>query len=359
MYDNRIKRLRKSMRQKGITSFLITKPENIYYLTGFTGTNGSVLLTQKKIILITDFRYDEQAREQSPHTNVHVSADGLVSSLCDLYKSLDLSVLAVEGDYVTHHFYQTLVEKLKQDNVCSVLGMVEEIRIVKDIIEIKKLADSALVSDRAMEHVFPLIKEGVSERELSLEIEFFFKRNGAEGLAFNMIVASGYRSAMPHGTATSKKLQNGELLTMDFGALLKGYNSDITRTVAVGSKDSKMEDIYKIVLEAQLAGLNAVREGVTASEVDKASREVIKYYGYGDNFGHSTGHGVGLEIHEKPSLSAMNNTILLKGMVVTVEPGIYLPGWGGVRIEDTVVVEENGCRLLTSTKKESLMVLGN
>ncbi len=357
MYKSRIKRLRELMRQKAIKSFLITKPENRYYLTGFTGTNGSVLLTQEEIMLITDFRYGEQAAEQSPHTKVLIAETGLVNTLDNLTKSMDLDVLAVEGDYVSNHFFQTLTGKLNI-NISPLLGLVESIRIVKDSSEIEKLAASAALADRAMEHIFPFIKEGVSEKELSLEIEFFFKRNGADGQAFNMIIASGPRSAMPHGTASLKKLQNGELLTMDFGALLNGYNSDITRTIAVGGKDKKMEDIYKIVLEAQMSALDSVREGVMASEVDKAARDVIKSYGYGDNFGHSTGHGVGLEIHEQPSLSSKDDTKLLQGMVITVEPGIYLPGWGGVRIEDTVVVEKKGCRLLTSTRKDSLMVLG-
>lgn len=355
---DRADRLKDLLAREGMDAFLITRPENRYYLAGFTGTSGAVLLTGSEIFLITDFRYDEQARGQSPHCKVVVANETLLETLEGLDDRISIRRLGCEGDYITHQQFKSLEEKFKDREIIPVNGLVESLRVVKDSREIEAITGAVRLSDMAYEHILPFINEGVSEKDLALEIEFFMRKNGAEGVAFQQIVASGHRSAMPHGTATDKSLKAGELLTLDFGAVLSGYNSDITRTVAVGRKDKKMDEIYGIVLEAQLAGISAVREGVRAWEVDRAARDVIENYGYGGNFAHSTGHGLGLQIHENPRLSSRDGTELKKGMVITIEPGIYLPGWGGVRIEDTVVVEENGCRVLTASPKESLLVCG-
>lgn len=354
----RVNRLRGLLASKGVDAFLITRPENRLYLTGFTGTSGAVVVTRNEILLITDFRYDEQAKAEAPLCRVVMAAGPLVEALSGLNGDLSLNSLGCEGDFITHLQFCELRDKLPGSAVVPLSGLVEELRAVKDHVEINKISDAVRLSDQAFRHILQFIRVGVSEMDLALEIEFFIRKNGSEGMAFQQITASGYRSAMPHGTASTKLLAEGDLLTMDFGAMLSGYCSDITRTVAVGRADRKMEEIYSIVLEAQMAGIAAIRQGIPASEVDRASREVIGSYGYGENFGHSTGHGLGLQIHENPRLSSRDGTELKKGMVVTVEPGIYLPGWGGVRIEDTVVVEENGCRVLTSSEKERLMVCG-
>ena len=355
---NRINSLRELFSQESIDAFLITRPENRFYLTGFTGTSGAVLLTGDDIFLITDFRYDEQAREESPHCRVIMISGSLFDVLNELSINHSFGHLGCEGDFMTQQQFRSLEGELKNLEVKPLNGLVEQLRLIKDEQEIKLIGDAVSLSDKAFNHIQPFIREGAIERELALEIEFIMRKSGAEGIAFSFIVASGFRSAMPHGTASEKRLQKGELLIMDFGALLKGYHSDITRTVAVGQADQKMLDLYKVVLEAQLAGIHAVREGVLASEVDKAARDVISGYGYGENFGHSTGHGLGLQIHENPRVSSQDHTVLKKGMVVTVEPGIYLSGWGGIRIEDTVVVEERGCRILTSSPKDKLIVCG-
>jgi len=354
----RIKNLREIMAGEAVGSLLITRPENRSYLTGFTGTSGAVLLTAGEVFLITDFRYDQQARLQAPHCKVVLATESLPDTLADLDREIDFGRLGCEGDYLTYLQYGAMGEKFGDHRVRPLRGLVERLRVVKDEGEIEKIFAAVRLADQAYEYILPLIGEGVTEQEVALEIEFFMRKKGAEGIAFPMIAASGQRGAMPHGTASDKMMTAGELLTMDFGAVLGGYNSDITRTVAVGKADQKMEEIYGIVLEAQLAAIGAVREGIPASGVDRAAREVIESHGYGENFGHSTGHGLGLSIHEDPRLSARDDTILKKGMVVTVEPGIYLPGWGGVRIEDTVVVEEKGCRVLTSSPKEKLLVCG-
>ncbi|MCL6610085.1 MAG: Xaa-Pro peptidase family protein [Peptococcaceae bacterium] len=355
---DRIGRLREIMAREGIDALLISRPENRYYLTGFTGTSGAVLLTGKEIYLITDFRYVEQAGEQSPHCKVFLAEGTLPEALALLDADLNFHCLGCEGDFITYQQFSSLADKFRGREVRPLSGFVEQFRAVKDDREVRMIEEAVRISDMALDHILPFVREGVSERELALEIEFFMRKMGAEGVAFPLIVASGHRSAMPHGTASEKRLKPGEFLIMDFGAVLNGYCSDITRTVAVSRADKKMEDIYGIVLEAQRAGIDAVREGVTASAVDGAVREVIRGYGYGDRFGHSAGHGLGLQIHEIPRLSSRDDTVLKKGMVITVEPGIYLQGWGGVRIEDTVVVEEKGCRVLSASPKDGLIVCG-
>jgi Xaa-Pro aminopeptidase len=206
-------------------------------------------------------------------------------------------------------------------------------------------------------HTLPLLRLGVAENEIALHLEYSMRRLGAEGSAFKIIVASGARAALPHGVAAMKIIEAGDLVTLDFGAVYKGYHSDITRTVAINTASPKQKEIYKIVLEAQMSAVAAIKAGIRACDVDRAARSVIEKNGYGECFGHSTGHGLGLSIHEIPRLSAKDNTVLEPGMVITVEPGIYLNSWGGVRIEDTVLVENSGCRILTGAPKEELLIL--
>ncbi|MFZ5647837.1 MAG: M24 family metallopeptidase [Bacillota bacterium] len=358
IFLKRIGNLRKFLSDEGVDSFLITKPENRYYLTGFTGSSGAVLVTGGEVILITDFRYDQQASLQCPHCSIVMVNETVLDTVCDLVVEKNLNLLGCEGDYITYTHYNLLKDKLPGRELKPVNGFVENLRIVKDPAELEKISQAVALSDKVFDHILPLLGEGISELEAALEIEFFMRKNGAEGIAFQIIVASGQRSSMPHGTASGKIMRRGDLVTMDFGAVMDGYNSDITRTVVIGSADKRQQEIYKIVLEAQLAGISSVRAGVSASDVDRASRDVIEGYGFGDYFGHSTGHGLGLHIHENPRLSSKDNTVLQPGMVVTVEPGIYIPGWGGVRIEDTVVVEEKGCRVLTKSPKNTLLACG-
>jgi len=234
---------------------------------------------------------------------------------------------------------------------------VEKLRRIKDRSEQAAIAKSMAMLDRGFEYICGFIKPGVTEAAISLELEIFMRHQGASGTSFPFIIASGPRASLPHGEATDRVIREGDILTLDFGVIMEHYCSDMTRTVTVGVPPPEMEKIYYIVLEAQRAGLNAVKAGVAASAVDKAARDVIEAHGYGEFFGHGTGHGVGLAVHEAPRLSARDNTVLEAGMVVTVEPGIYLPGQGGVRIEDSVLVEQDGCRLLTNAPKDTLLVI--
>ncbi|MCL6479443.1 MAG: Xaa-Pro peptidase family protein [Peptococcaceae bacterium] len=355
---DRIDRLRQMLPEAGVDAFLVTGPENRFYLTGFTGSSGWVVVTEREACLITDFRYEQQARAQSPKCRIIVAGDTLPDALGELAAELKVLRVGCEGDDLTYNQYVAIRDKLPGCEVRPLAGTVEGLRAIKEEFEIGKISAAVKLADEAFLHILPYVRDGVRERDVALEIEFFMRKEGAEGASFPLIVASGHRAAMPHGTASDKVIRRGELVIIDLGASLEGYNSDMTRTVAVGGADKKMEEIYRVVLEAQLAGIKAIRGGVTASEVDRAARSVIEGHGYGDYFGHSTGHGLGLQIHESPRLSARDNTELKPGMVVTVEPGIYLPGWGGVRIEDTVVVEENGCCVLTSSPKDRLIICG-
>ncbi|MFZ5651243.1 MAG: M24 family metallopeptidase [Bacillota bacterium] len=359
LFQSRIAGIRKLFSEEGVDSFLVTRPENRYYLTGFTGTSGAALINGREVVLITDFRYEQQSSIQCPHCRVVMVKETILDTVSHLAEDMDFKILGCEGDYLTYSQYNILKDKLPGREVKPVSGCVESLRSVKDCSELEKISRAVDLSDRAFEHILPLMGDGVKEIDVALELEFFMRKNGAEGIAFQIIVASGHRSSMPHGTASERIMRRGDLVTMDFGALLEGYHSDITRTVVIGRPDRRQEEIYGIVLEAQLTGIKTIRAGVTASEVDRASRSVIEGRGYGGQFGHSTGHGLGLSIHENPRLSSRDNTILKPGMVVTVEPGIYIPGWGGVRIEDTVLVEEKGCRVFTKSPKDSLIACGS
>ncbi|MFZ5596568.1 MAG: M24 family metallopeptidase [Bacillota bacterium] len=355
---DRVQRLREVFEGEGLDGFLVTRPENRYYLTGFTGSAGSVLVTGGEIYLVTDFRYAEQARIQSPHCRVIVSSEAAPDAISKLAGELNINMLGCEGDHLTYHQFTLLGDRCWEIGIKPLAGVIDGLRTVKDSYEIEKIGQAVDLSDRAFSHILPFIVEGAEERDIALELEFFMRKEGAEGVSFPIIVASGERSSMPHGIASGKRIAPGDLVTMDFGAMLDGYNSDITRTVVLGAADEKQKKIYQIVLEAQLSGIKAVRAGIKASEVDRAARSVIEAYGYGEHFGHSTGHGVGLQIHENPRVSSKDDTELKPGMVITIEPGIYLPGWGGVRIEDTVVVEDRGCRVLTKSMKDGLIACG-
>jgi Xaa-Pro aminopeptidase len=231
-------------------------------------------------------------------------------------------------------------------------SIVEDLRMYKDEHEIQIMQEAADLADLTFSHMLTYLRPGLTEREVALEIEFFIRKNGGTSTSFNSIIASGERSALPHGVASDRVIGNNEFVKMDFGAYYKGYCSDITRTVAMGTVSAKHKEIYDIVLEAQLATLAGLKPGITGKQGDALARDIIERYGYGDKFGHGTGHGLGMEVHEQPRLSKLSDTVLEPGMVVTVEPGIYLPGFGGVRIEDDVVITDSGIRILTKSTKE-------
>lgn len=354
MGNNRVLKLRKAMQESQLEAFLVTSPINRRYMTGFTGSAGYVLITLEQAYLLTDFRYMTQAPQQAAGYTVVEHAAKPMSTVKELLDKEGIKSLGFEQDLVTFSTYGVYSEQLKPVSLVPVSGLVEKLRIYKDENEIAIMQRAADLADSTFSHILNVIKPGMTEREVDLEMEFFMRKNGATSSSFDTIVASGERSAMPHGVASNKVIETSDFVTFDFGALLDGYCSDLTRTIAIGNPADKLLEIYDIVLEAQLHTLEHIKPGMTGREADALARDIITKYGYGDQFGHSTGHGLGMEVHESPRLSKLSDDILEPGMVVTVEPGIYLPGIGGVRIEDDVVITESGIRLLTHSNKELL-----
>lgn len=347
----KLQKLRKEMEQQQIEALLITSQYNLRYITEFTGTAGLALVTPHKAYFITDFRYTEQAGEQVKEFDVVQAKTNLVEEAAELVKNLAVKSLAFEKDYVTYAAFLDYEAKIEAE-LQPVSGLIEKIRMIKTPEEVNILKAAARIADDAFEHICKFIKVGQTELEISNELEFFMRKRGATSSSFDTIVASGLRSALPHGVATEKKIESGDFITLDYGALYNGYISDITRTVAVGEPSDKLKEIYQVVLDAQVLGVEKIGPGMTGIEADAVARDYIKSKGYGEAFGHSTGHGIGLEVHEAPGLSFKSQTVLEPGMAVTVEPGIYLPGIGGVRIEDDILITESGNERLTHSTKE-------
>lgn len=351
----KINKLRADFKENGIDGMLITNPFNRRYMSNFTGTTGVVLISEEKAVFITDFRYIEQATKQCEGYEIVENKGPIQEKIAEEVKRLGITKLGIEQDDVTYGLYK-VYEKLINAQLVPLSGIVEKIRLIKNEQEIKILKEAADIADAAFKHILDFIKPGITELEVSNELEFYMRKIGATSSSFDTIVASGYRSAMPHGVASEKVIEKGDFVTLDYGAYYKGYCSDITRTISVGEPDKKLKEIYYVVLEAQLKGIEEFKPGLSGKEADSITRDYITSKGYGDYFGHSTGHGVGLEIHEGPTLSSRSGNILKPGMVVTCEPGIYLPGLGGVRIEDDLVITDKGNELLTHSAKELIIL---
>lgn len=340
----------------GATSFLVTSLTNVRYLTGFTGSNGVLLLADDSALLGTDGRYVVQAGEQCPDLPLHVDR-ATVRSVCDAWQASGGGELAVEADHLTVQELRTL-EGIVANAPHETTGVVEGCRIVKDDHEMKLVSDACAVSDAALQQVLPTIRAGDTERDIARRLEAAMFEHGADELSFETIVAGGPNSAKPHHEPSSRPLDVGDLLLMDFGAAVGGYHADMTRTVVVGRAADWQVEIHAVVAAAQEAGRAAAVAGVELAAVDRASRSVVAEAGFGEFFDHGLGHGVGLEIHESPFFSSRSEGRLLAGSPVTIEPGIYLPGRGGVRIEDTIAVSQGPSRSLTSTGRELACVGG-
>lgn len=351
----RLTRLRSMLQQEGIDGLLLTNSYNRTYMTGFTGTAGVVLISAARALFITDFRYVEQAQKQAAGYEIIQHTGPITEEVAKRAKELGIKKLGFEQDTLTYSEYRMYGDKAEAELV-PVSGLVEKLRLIKTDAEIKILKEAAQIADAAFTHILSFIRPGVSELAVSNELEFFVRKQGAASSSFDIIVASGHRSALPHGVASEKLIETGEFVTLDFGAYYKGYCSDITRTIAVGEPSQDLKEIYDVVLEAQLRGLRGIRAGITGKEADALTRDYITEKGYGQYFGHSTGHGIGLEIHEGPGLSFRSDTVLEPGMAVTVEPGIYIAGLGGVRIEDDVIVTKEGNEILTHSPKELIIL---
>lgn len=357
MTERRLQRLRAILAQEGVPALLVGSPYNRRYLTGFWGTAGYVLITADRQLLLVDFRYVEQAKEQAPAFEVR-RFDRFGETLKQVLAELNLREVGFEKAHVTYQQLEALQAAAEGVAWKPVGPVVERLRAVKEPEELARIQEACRLADAAFERILQVLRPGITEREVALELEFFMRRQGADGVSFDPIVAAGPRGALPHARPTDAVLQAGQLVVLDFGCIVDGYCSDITRTVVIGKADGRAREIYELVLRAQEAALEAVKAGADQVAVDQAARAVIEAAGYGDQFGHGLGHGVGLEVHEDPP--RLNRTApsqpLEAGMVHSVEPGVYLPGWGGVRIEDLVQVTEDGCRILTQSSKELLEI---
>jgi Xaa-Pro aminopeptidase len=352
----RVKRLWERMKEAELDAVLVTNPVNVAYLSGFRGTMGHLLITGDQAWLLTDFRYLEQAQEQAEGFTVVDVAGSVWERVRELLLGEGLASLRVEGDHLTVDVFRRLEGVLEGMIVTAAPSVVSGLRRIKSPKEQDAIECAVALTDRAFVHILPFIKAGVVEREIALELEYFMRKRGASGLSFDIIVASGYRSALPHGLAGDKLLADGDAVVMDFGCVLDGYCSDMTRTVFVGHAGKREQEVYQAVRKAQQHALDHLRAGMGGREADALARDVLKEYELEGFFGHGLGHGLGREIHEGPRLSPISEDVLEPGMVVTVEPGVYLGGGFGVRIEDVVVIEENGVRNLTQSVKDLLYI---
>jgi Xaa-Pro aminopeptidase len=352
----RVDRLIAQLPQRELDALLISLPENRRYLSGFTGSAGYLLLGQDPPLLFTDSRYLEQAAQQCPDFRVVQTQPGW-DWLVEQLKASGLQRVGFESEHLTVANYQRLLESLKAEpalgrvSLVAASGLAEELRQVKDVDELVQLQRAIDVADAAMEQICPTIAAGQTEREVAGRLEATMRELGADAPSFNTIVAAGPNGAMPHHRPTDYPIQEGQPIVIDMGAKVGGYCSDLSRTVCVGEPDDTFRRVYDIVLGSQLTAINTVRAGMTGGDCDNLSRSLITLAGYGDNFGHSLGHGVGLAVHEAPRVGPRSEDVLGPGTVFTVEPGIYLPGWGGVRIEDIVILEEAGARALSQAGK--------
>jgi Xaa-Pro dipeptidase len=352
---NRIEKIQKQLLDNNVDAILITKSENRRYTTGFTGSAGMVLISKNAATFITDFRYAQQAQNEVKNAKIIVHNGNIEKEVANEIDCQGLKRVAVEANSMTLKTYSTLQE---YGNVqwTQLENIVEKVREIKESLELELMRTAASIADKAFEYILNVIKPGISELELRDELEFYMRKQGATSSSFNTIIASGKRAALPHGVASEKLIEHGDMVTLDFGALYNGYCSDITRTIAVGSCSDEFRKIYHIVLEALKLGTEGIRSGEKAKTIDDLTRDYIIEKGFGNRFGHSTGHGLGMEVHEPIRLSDKSVEILQTGMVVTVEPGIYIPGWGGCRIEDDIVVLENGYEIITHSPKHLIIL---
>ncbi|WP_207999134.1 M24 family metallopeptidase [Macrococcus lamae] len=341
------------LEQKNLDAIVVLSPHNRRYLSLFTGSSGALVISRDKRFLVTDFRYTVQAAEQAGEFEVVKQSGGLLDSVAEVIKTISAETVGFEGDLITYQQFA----KLKQTmDLVDIGGEIEQIRMIKEPFEIDLIQKAADIADETYEHILKFVRAGMTEMEVNNEIEMFMRKNGASGSSFETIVASGHRGALPHGVATNKVINNGEMITLDYGAIYQGYISDITRSFAIGDPGEEMKKVYDIVLKSQVTALETVKPGMTGAEADAIARNIIKDAGYGDNFGHSLGHGIGLEVHEGPGLSSNSDIKLQKNMCVTLEPGIYVEGLGGVRIEDDVIVTETALKRFTHSTKDLIIL---
>ncbi len=352
-------RLQSKLQQSGIEAVLVSDIANVRWASGFTGSFGFAIVTPTAGVFISDSRYAVQAREQVTTLDVVTFATptDVMDVIAEQAKKLGVGTLKFESDSATYGTYDSWTKKLQGIQLEPLSGFFDSLRLVKTADEVRRIRAACGIADAAFEHVRRLIQPGLTEWDLAIEIDFFIRRQGADS-AFHTIAVSGANSARPHGVPSEKKLENGDFVTMDFGAKVEGYCSDITRTVVAGTASDRHREVYGQVLKAQLAALEMMRPGVAAADIDKKSRDVLDEIGLAKYFGHGLGHGLGSVVHDSGRLNPSSTAVLEEGQVWTVEPGVYIADFGGVRIEDDVLVTSNGIEILTKSTKELLELGG-
>ena len=354
-FSSRLERLLKKLSDEEVDAILIGKPENVFYVSGFNGDSTFLFISKNFRKLITDGRYTEQAESQAKNFEVIKHTEGIFSKLADEVKNSAVKKIGFEGNFFTFDEYEKLKENLPDVELKSV--EINSLRQIKDAAEIFCIRRACEIADKSFAEILKFIKAGVREFEVAAELEYIMRKFGAERAAFDTIVASGVRGSLPHGRVTEKIIESGDFVTLDFGAVFNGYHSDMTRTICVGRASNRQREIYNAVLDAQIYGLEVIKVGDGGKAIDEKVRERLKNLGYGENFVHGLGHSLGLEIHEEPRLSPRSTCERLEeNMIVTDEPGVYIPNFGGVRIEDTVLVTENGAETLTKSPKNLLEI---
>ena len=355
----RLRKLRTSITEKGLDALLLSQPENLLYLSGFTGSSGWLIISGQNAILATDFRYVEQAKGESPDFEIIQTKQELRDWLPGLVSDLGWHKLGFEANCISYDSYHKLSEAIKTKQVNLELvpttDIVEQLRSIKEPEELGFITKAVELVDAAFEQARAIIRPGITEKEAAWEIEKILRQEGSEGIPFEIIVASGSNSALPHARPAEKIICSGEPVLIDMGARINGYCSDFSRTLFLGETDKSLQEIYNIVLKAQATAVERIESGMDASQADRLARSVVEQAGYGDAFGHGLGHGVGLAVHEFPTLGPRSSDSLADGMVFTIEPGIYLAGKGGIRIEDMVVLKNGKAKVLTKAKKDLLL----
>lgn len=353
-FKKRISKIKEALLINKTEAFLVTKPENKFYISGFSSSNYYILLTEAKDYLLTDFRYIEAAKKLVDTFEI-VKIDNENTALKFIHEK-NFETLGIEYKSVTFDFYNELKKTAKISKTIPCDNIIEEIRTIKEVWELDKITQAAEIANKGFVYILDFIKPGISEKQIAMELEFFLKKNGADGLSFDSIIASGKNGALPHAIPSDKKVETGDFVTMDFGVLLDHYCSDMTRTIAVGRVSEKQKEVYNVVLKAQETSLSQIKVGVSTKSLDSIARNIINEAGYGEYFGHGLGHGVGLEIHEAPTLNQSSSETLKANMLVTIEPGIYIPEAFGVRIEDLAIVGESDIIILTKVDKKLIII---
>jgi len=348
----RLQKLRRALQGQSLDAILITRPENQRYFSGFTGGEAALLITRRKGFLLTDSRYYEQVGEEAPDYELVRVQSKLPPVLKELLKRTEVMSLGFESTHVPYAEYQAWRRATRGTKWVPTTEIAETIRAVKDEGELGNIRKAVAIADDACDHIRGFVQAGMTEKQVAWELETHMRNHGAEAVAFSFIVGAGPNGAKPHAVPSDRPIREGEPIVLDMGARVEGYDSDLTRTICLGRPDQKAQEIYKVVLRAQLAAEQGAKPGMKGQEIDAIARRIIADAGYGECFGHGLGHGVGLAVHERPGVGARSTEVMQPGMVCTVEPGIYLAGWGGVRIEDIMVFTKGGVEILTKARKD-------